>query len=136
MKNKTTAALLSLILGVFGVQFFYLGRIGLGIFMCMLTFFAGKPQIAAFVGLINFILFLTKSDDEFNRRYNKQSWKQQQRQSGKHENWNERQEAAHGQGQSFCPVSGIFMSPKVFLSVEARMSVAMTIAAKTMKTMT
>ena len=98
MKNKTTAALLSLILGVFGVQFFYLGRIGLGIFMCMLTFFAGKPQIAAFVGLINFILFLTKSDDEFNRRYNKQSWKQQQRQSGQID-YEAQQKAQYGSQQ-------------------------------------
>ena len=80
MKNKITAAILSLVLGVFGVQFFYLSRVGLGIFMCMLTFFAGKPQIAAFVGFINFIIFLTMSDDRFNRRYNKQAWKEQQRQ--------------------------------------------------------
>lgn len=81
MKNKTTAALLSLILGVFGLQFFYLGRIGLGIFMTMLTFFAGKPQIAAFVGFINFIIFLTMSDDTFHKKYNKQWWKEQQRQN-------------------------------------------------------
>ncbi len=78
MKNKTTAALLSLILGVFGVQFFYLGRIGLGMFMCMLTFFAGKPQIAAFVGFINFIILLTKSDNDFNKKYNKDLWREQQ----------------------------------------------------------
>ena len=81
MKNKTTAALLSLILGVFGVQFFYLGRIGLGIFMCMLTFFAGKPQIAAFVGFISFIVLLTKSDNDFNRKYNKDLWREQQNQN-------------------------------------------------------
>lgn len=81
MKNKTTAALLSLILGVFGLQFFYLGRIGLGVFMCMLTFFVHKPEIAAFIGFINFILFLTMGDDTFNKKYNKQSWKEQQRQN-------------------------------------------------------
>ncbi len=80
MKNKTTAALLSLILGVFGVQFFYLGRIGLGMFMCMLTFFAGKPQIAAFVGFISFIILLTKSDNDFNKKYNKDAWREQQNQ--------------------------------------------------------
>ena len=81
MKNKTTAAFLSLILGVVGVQFFYVGRIGLGIFMNMLTFFAGKPQIAAFVGFVNFILFLVMSTDDFNKKYNKQWWKDQQRQN-------------------------------------------------------
>ena len=81
MKNKTTAALLSLILGVFGVQFFYLGRIGLGIFMCMLTFFAGKPQIAALVGFISFIVLLTKSDNDFNRKYNKDLGREQQNQN-------------------------------------------------------
>lgn len=80
MRNKTTAALLSLFLGVFGVQFFYLGRMGLGIFMCMLTFFAGKPGVAAFVGFISFIVLLTKSDGEFNKKYNKESWKEKQRQ--------------------------------------------------------
>jgi TM2 domain-containing membrane protein YozV len=82
MKNKTTAAILSLFLGVFGVQFFYLGRTGLGIFMCMLSTFAGKPGIAAFVGLISFIVLLTKSDNEFNRKYNKTWWKAQQNQGG------------------------------------------------------
>ena len=81
MKNKTTAAFLSLILGVFGLQFFYLGRIGLGIFMCMLTFFVHKPEFAAFIGFINFIIFLTMNDDRFNRRYNKQWWKEQQNQN-------------------------------------------------------
>ena len=81
MKNKTAAALLSLIFGVFGVQFFYLGRIGLGMFMCALTFFAGKPQIAAFVGFINFIILLTKSDNDFNRKYNKDAWREQQNQN-------------------------------------------------------
>ena len=81
MKNKTTAALLSLFLGVFGVQFFYLGRMGLGIFMCMLTFFAGKPGLAAFVGFINFILLLSKSDNDFNKKYNKGMWQEQQNQN-------------------------------------------------------
>ena len=49
--------------------------------MNMLTFFAGKPQIAAFVGFVNFILFLVMSENEFNRKYNKQWWKDQQKQN-------------------------------------------------------
>ncbi len=78
MKNKTTAAFLSLALGVFGVQFFYLSRVGLGVFMCMLTFFFHKPEIAVFVGFINFIMLLTMGEDKFNRRYNSRWWKEQQ----------------------------------------------------------
>ena len=80
MRNKTTAALISLIAGTFGVQFFYLGRIGLGVLMCLLTF-NGYFQVAAFIGFINFIILLTKSDEEFNRKYNKETWKAQQRQN-------------------------------------------------------
>lgn len=93
MKNKLTAALLGLFFGVFGVQFFYLGRKGLGIFMCMLTLFAGKPQIAAFVGFISFIVLLVRGDEEFNRKYNKESWKAQQRQSQYHGDYEAQQRA-------------------------------------------
>ncbi|MBL7818758.1 MAG: TM2 domain-containing protein [Saprospiraceae bacterium] len=99
MKNKTTAAFLSLILGVFGVQFFYVGRIGLGIFMNMLTFFAGKPQIAAFVGFVNFILFLVMSQNDFDKKYNKQQWKEQQRQGNDYQAQQEAQRQAQQEAQ-------------------------------------
>jgi TM2 domain-containing membrane protein YozV len=80
MKNKTTAALLSLVLGVLGVQFFYLNRVFWGVAMCILTF-NGHYDIAGFIGFIHFIMLLTTSDDGFNKKYNRQQWKEQQRQN-------------------------------------------------------
>jgi TM2 domain-containing membrane protein YozV len=79
MKNKVTAALLSLFLGVFGVQFFYLGRNGLGIFMLFLTLMAKSPGIAAFVGFINFIILLFMRDEDFDAKYNAKKWNDQKR---------------------------------------------------------
>ena len=48
-KNGTTAMLLSLFLGSFGMNFFYLGNLGLGI-LCILFFWTGIPF---FIGIIN-----------------------------------------------------------------------------------
>ena len=69
MKNRTTAAILSLIFGVFGMQFFYVGRIGLGILMCFIM--TRAPQLSAMIGFINFILFMVMSDNEFDRKHNR-----------------------------------------------------------------
>jgi tetratricopeptide (TPR) repeat protein len=79
MKNKTTASLLSLFLGVFGMQFFYTNRIGLGIMSCVFTFMMGWGRVSFIIGFVNFILFLMMSDNEFNRRYNREAWKEQER---------------------------------------------------------
>ncbi len=75
MKNKMTAALLSLFLGVFGVQFFYTNRTGLGIFMVMLSTVAKVPQLAVFIGFIGFIQFLAMSNEEFDKKYNFKKWR-------------------------------------------------------------
>jgi tetratricopeptide (TPR) repeat protein len=75
MKNRITAAILSLCLGVFGVQFFYTNRTGLGIFMVMLTTVMRVPQLAFFIGLIGCIQFLTMSNEEFDKKYNFKKWR-------------------------------------------------------------
>ncbi|MEO0040557.1 MAG: hypothetical protein RL329_5 [Bacteroidota bacterium] len=69
MKNKTTAGLLSLFLGVFGVQFFYLGNFGLGIMALAFTF-SHLAKWSVMIGLIQGILLLIMDKEEFNRKYN------------------------------------------------------------------
>jgi tetratricopeptide (TPR) repeat protein len=78
MKNRITAAMLSLCLGVFGVQYFYTNRTGLGIFMVILATAMKAPQLAAFIGLIGFIQFLTMSNEEFDKKYNFKKWRQEE----------------------------------------------------------
>jgi TM2 domain-containing membrane protein YozV len=53
-------------LGAFGAHKFYLGQSGLGI-VYLLFFWTGIPYLVAF---IEFIMLLTMSDTEFNRRFN------------------------------------------------------------------
>jgi TM2 domain-containing membrane protein YozV len=66
MKSKSTAALLAFFLGGFGVHRFYLGQSGKGI--AYLLFF--WTLIPAFIAFIDFIIFLTMSEDSFNAKYN------------------------------------------------------------------
>ena len=66
MKNKTTAALMAFFLGGFGGQFFYLGKAGKGV-LCLLFFWTFIPAVIA---LIDFIRFLSMSEQEFNQKYN------------------------------------------------------------------
>lgn len=67
MKNKETAAILALVLGIFGVHRFYLGQVGLGILYCMLFWFFGLPAI---LGVIDAIVLFSMSKEEFDRKYN------------------------------------------------------------------
>jgi TM2 domain-containing membrane protein YozV len=67
MKSKTTAALLAFFLGGFGIHQFYLGNTGKGV-AYLLFFWTLIPSIIAF---IDFIILLTKSDDDFNAKYNR-----------------------------------------------------------------
>lgn len=66
MKSKTTAAVLAFFVGSLGIHRFYLGQglLGLLYFLFCWTF------IPAFVALIDFIVFLTMSEDKFNMKYN------------------------------------------------------------------
>ncbi|MED5579060.1 MAG: TM2 domain-containing protein [Nitrospinota bacterium] len=66
IKSKTTAGILALLLGGFGVHKFYCGKVGLG-FLYLIFFWTFIPGIIAFV---EGIIYLTqKSDVEFTRRY-------------------------------------------------------------------
>lgn len=72
MKEKTTAALLALFLGVFGVHRFYLRQSGLGVlylFLSFLTGFFGLP-VSAILGIIDAIVLFSMDEKEFDRRYN------------------------------------------------------------------
>jgi TM2 domain-containing membrane protein YozV len=64
-KDRTTAGILALLLGGLGAHKFYLGETGLGIlYLCFFWTF-----IPAIVGFIEGILYLTKTDEEFQRQY-------------------------------------------------------------------
>jgi len=64
-KNRITAGILAILLGGYGVHKFYLGDIGMGIlYLCF--FWTLIPSI---VGLIEGIIYLTKSDAEFKAKY-------------------------------------------------------------------
>jgi len=64
-KSKVTAGVLAIILGGVGAHKFYLGHTGLGIlFLCFFW-----TAIPALIGLIEGILYLTKSDEEFYEEY-------------------------------------------------------------------
>ena len=64
-KDRVTAGILALLLGGIGAHKFYLEETGMGIlYLCFSWTF-----IPALVGLIEGILYLTKSDVEFERKY-------------------------------------------------------------------
>lgn len=64
-KDRVTAGILALLLGGLGAHKFYLGETGLGLlYLCFSWTF-----IPAIVGFIEGILYLTKTDEEFQRKY-------------------------------------------------------------------
>lgn len=74
MKSKSTAAILALIGGIFGIHKFYLGRQGAGVFYSLLTVFSSSGfgfPISMFLGVIDAIVLFTMSEQRFNARYNK-----------------------------------------------------------------
>jgi TM2 domain-containing membrane protein YozV len=84
-KNKTAAGLLAIFLGSFGIHKFYLGYTGPGLVFLLVNtigwvvtiFFLGIPNIAlGFIALIEGIIYLTKSDEEFEQTYivDKRPW--------------------------------------------------------------
>jgi len=78
-KNKITAGLLGLFLGGLGIHKFYLGENGIGIIYLLINtvgwfitiWLAGIPNIIiGIIVLIESIVLLTMSDEEFDSRYN------------------------------------------------------------------
>ncbi|MEL6316524.1 MAG: TM2 domain-containing protein [Pseudomonadota bacterium] len=76
-KSRVLAGILAVFLGVFGVHKFYLGRHKAGVVM-MLVFVIGLavlgaasiPSVAvAAIAFAEFIIYLTKSDEDFHRDY-------------------------------------------------------------------
>ncbi|HAF45145.1 MAG: hypothetical protein A2100_00060 [Sideroxydans sp. GWF2_59_14] len=64
-KSRIAAALFAFFLGGFGAHKFYLGQIGLGILYLVFCW----TFIPAFIAFIEFILYLTMSDDAFDQKY-------------------------------------------------------------------
>jgi len=76
--SKIAAGICGILLGGFGVHKFILGYTGAGLIMLLvtlLTCFLGYPIMHLF-GLIEGIIYLTKSDPEFVRTYvdNRREW--------------------------------------------------------------
>lgn len=65
ISRRIAAAIFAILLGSFGVHRFYLGQIGWGILYVLFCW----TLIPAVAGLIEGILYLTMSDDEFDARY-------------------------------------------------------------------
>lgn len=65
--KKVIAGVLGIVLGSFGIHKFYLGYTKEGIIQLVITFVT--CGIGSFIGLIEGIIYLTKSDDEFYQTY-------------------------------------------------------------------
>jgi len=72
--KKVVAGILAILIGSLGVHKFVLGYTKEGILQIILTF--GTCGFGSIVGLIEGIIYLTKSDDEFYETYqiNKRGW--------------------------------------------------------------
>jgi len=72
-EKKVVAGILGILLGGLGIHKFYLGYTKEGIIQIILSFACG---IGAIIGLIEGIMYLTKSDEEFVATYitGKKGW--------------------------------------------------------------
>lgn len=74
-KSKVAAGLLGIFLGGLGIHKFYLGYTKEGIIMLLISLIAGcitcgvASAVVGIIGLIEGILYLTKSDEDFQRIY-------------------------------------------------------------------
>ena len=73
-KNKIAAALMAFFLGWLGVHKFYLNKSGAGIIMLLCgtivwLLFAIPPLVVGVIAFIEFIIYLTKSDQQFYEDY-------------------------------------------------------------------
>ncbi|HEY0783724.1 MAG TPA: TM2 domain-containing protein [Thermoanaerobaculia bacterium] len=70
-KDKLTAGLLGILLGGFGIHHFYLGSTTSGIIQIVLTIVT--CGIGGILGLIEGILILVMSQEDFDKRYNERA---------------------------------------------------------------
>lgn len=72
-KSRGVAALLAFFLGGFGAQYFYLGKTGAGVLVLLLNIFLCwtvlVPTLVGILCLVQTILFLTMSQDEFESKF-------------------------------------------------------------------
>lgn len=81
-KSKVTAGILAILLGHLGIHKFYLGYTSAGLIMLGISlvsiFLTGGigNAVIAIIALVEGILYLTKSDEEFQQTYvlNKKEW--------------------------------------------------------------
>ena len=75
-KSKIAAGILGILLGALGIHKFYLGYTVAGIVHLVLTILIVTAPISGIIGLIEGILYLVKSDEEFHDTYvaNKRAW--------------------------------------------------------------
>lgn len=72
-RSRVTAGIISLFLGSFGVQKFYLRQNGLGVLMIMILFLSTFKVLPflAILGVIEGAMLLNMSDQDFDRKYNR-----------------------------------------------------------------
>lgn len=70
-KSKLVAGLLAILLGSFGIHKFYLGKTVPGVIMLLVTLLSGGilGGIIWIIGVIEGVMYLTKSDEDFNAVY-------------------------------------------------------------------
>ena len=80
-KNKVAAGVLGILLGALGVHKFYLGYTKEGIIMLAVSIlgaflFGIGPGVMGIIGLVEGILYLTKTDEDFANTYvyNHKGW--------------------------------------------------------------
>ncbi len=74
-EKKITAGVLAILLGVFGIHKFILGYTKEGVIMLVASFFT-FGMISSIIGLIEGIIYLTKTDEDFVATYinGKKGW--------------------------------------------------------------
>lgn len=70
-KNRGVAGILAILLGSLGIHFFYVGKNTAGIICLLLTLFSCgiAASLLSIMGLIQGILMLTMTEEEFENRY-------------------------------------------------------------------
>lgn len=79
--KRVSAGILGILLGALGIHKFVLGYSKAGVIMLLVSiigsvFFFLGPLIVGVIGLVEGIIYLTKSDADFNKTYvaNKKEW--------------------------------------------------------------